>query len=152
MNVNSNNIKKLNNEEKILIIVVDDNSIINDSMKKLIEIVLNGKKILYEILMLTDGLDVLKFLLSDNDKKSSVRFIFTDENMDYLSGSEAISIIRIWEKAEKLKNINIISITCHEDPKTVNHILSKGADKVLAKPITKSLVLSTFKTFGLIDN
>ena len=88
--------------------------------------------------------------MNDNNLKDRIRFIFTDENMDYLNGSDAIRLVRLWEKKEKLNKIYITSITCHEDPKIVNLILSKGADLVLTKPITKSVIKTTLKKFNFI--
>jgi response regulator RpfG family c-di-GMP phosphodiesterase len=149
-----NQIKIINkNDEKVTFLIVDDNSIINDSMKRLLNMVLDKENIEYEIIMLNDGFDILRILLTNMKIKENNLYIFTDENMDFLSGSDAISLVRVWEKMEKIsKKINIISITCHEDPKIVNHILSKGADLVLAKPITKTLIKTTLKKYGLIKN
>lgn len=120
-------------------------------MKKLIDMVLEGLNIDYEVILLNDGFDILRVLMTNKNVKENILYIFTDENMDYLSGSYAIELVRIWEKMEKTKRVNIISITTHEDPKIVNQIISKGADQVLAKPITKSLIRTTFKNFGLIN-
>lgn len=145
-----NNTEKEELKEKIKILIVDDNTIINESIKKLVDITLNGEKINYEILMLNDGLDILRILLTEKNNNNIVDYIFTDENMDYLNGSEAIALVRLWEKMNKTKRSYITSITCHEDPKIVNNILSKGADQVLTKPMTKSLVKTTFKKTGLI--
>jgi len=142
----------MENKEKVVIIIVDDNSIINDSMKRLLDLVLEVENIYYEVIMLNDGFDILRVLLTNKNIKENSIYIFTDENMDYLNGSEAISLVRLWEKMEKIKKINIISVTCHEDPKIVNQIMSKGADLVLTKPITKSLIKTTLKKYGLLKN
>ena len=54
------------------------------------------KQLDYEIIQCTDGMDILKFILDENIF-DHIKIIITDENMEYLNGSEAIKIIRMIE-------------------------------------------------------
>ena len=71
--------------------------------------------------------------------------MITDENMDYLNGSEAIKIIRNIEKRRNKKAINIISLTCNEDNRVGQIIFKAGADFILNKPLSKQSIK------GLLD-
>jgi len=70
--------------------------------------------------------------------------------MDFLNGSEAIKLIRKLEKRNKIKHLNILSITCHEDVDTMNFILNAGADGMLSKPLSKSSLYDAFKSLKII--
>ena len=71
--------------------------------------------------------------------------MITDENMDYLNGSEAIKIIRNIGKRRNKKPINTISLTCNEDNLVGQIILKAGADFILNKPLSKQSIK------GLLD-
>lgn len=154
MNNNTNSISKItcNNYEsdKYKILIVDDNHFINESLRKLLLNVIDEEHLDFDIIIGQDGFDILKSLLENEKKAHLYKIIFTDENMDFLNGSEAIKLLRIYEKKEKINHINIVSITCYEDLKFVNFILSSGADMVLSKPISKTSIKNIFKKFGLL--
>ncbi len=78
--------------------------------------------------------------------------IFTDENMDYFNGTQAIEFIRKLEKIKNYRKTQIVSMTCHENTKITDYIVEKGADYVLLKPLTKNMVLNIFKKIGFINN
>ncbi len=139
-----------NQQQKDFILIVDDNHIISDSLKRIIKNILDEENLFIELIILQDGFDILKYFMGNEKKIEKIKCIFTDENMDYLNGSEAIKLIRILEKKEKFFHINIISTTCYEDPKQINYILNSGADLVLSKPISKSSIKNTFKKFDII--
>jgi len=130
---------------------VDDNQIICDTMKRLIKTVLDEVKSEIEIVTFQDGFDILKFVIENEKRLQNIKCIFTDENMDFMNGSEAIKLLRIFEKKEKFVHIYVISTTCYEDPKQVNYILSSGADMVLSKPISKNSIINCFEKFGILN-
>ena len=90
----------------------------------------------FRILEGSDGIDLLNFLRLDKDYK--IKYIFTDENMEYLNGSEAVKLITKFEADNKIKNFNIISITTFDDEETRKNILNSGINSILSKPCTKS--------------
>ena len=75
--------------------------------------------------------------------------IFTDENMDYFNGTQAIEFSRKLEKAKNYRKTQRVSRTCHEDTMITDYIVEKGADYVLLKPLTKNMVLNIFKKIGI---
>ncbi len=104
------------------------------------------------ILLGSDGLDIIKTVLNnDKNYNSIIKCIFTDENMDYFNGTEAIRFVRKFEQVKNHKKTNIISITCHEDNKITDHIIKAGADLVISKPLTKSILLNTLKKIGFLN-
>lgn len=120
-------------------------------MKRLIKTVLDEVKSEIEIVTFQDGFDILKFVIENEKRLQNIKCIFTDENMDFMNGSEAIKLLRIFEKKEKFVHIYVISTTCYEDPKQVNYILSSGADMVLSKPISKNSIINCFEKFGILN-
>lgn len=131
--------------------IVDDNEIINSTNKRIINEILLDNDLDYKIVSGNDGYDIIRKVLNYEKKNNLIKCVFTDENMDYLIGSEAISFIRKWEKVKKLSPINFSVLTCHEDVNIINSIYSAGADNILTKPITKSSIKLIFKKIGLIE-
>ena len=139
--------------EKPIILIVDDNEIINNSNKKLFESLIKEHNLNYSLELGSDGLDIIKTALKyDTNYNVMIKGIFTDENMDYLNGTEGIKFIRKLEKIKNYQKTKIVSMTCHEDPKITDYIQQKGADCVISKPLTKSILLNTLKKIGLISS
>ena len=70
--------------------------------------------------------------------------------MEYLNGSEAIKIIRDLERRLKIKFVNIISVTGNEDSQNTNEIKKAGAQLVLSKPVSKTVIASALKELGIL--
>lgn len=136
---------------KPIIMIVDDNEIINSTNKRIINEILLDNDLDYKIVSGNDGYDIIRKVMNYEKKNNSIKCVFTDENMDYLTGSEAISFIRNWEKAKKLNPINFSVLTCHEDVNILKNIYNAGADNILTKPITKSSIKLILKKIGLIE-
>jgi CheY-like chemotaxis protein len=140
-NSNDSNIEFVN---KDYILIADDNHLINDVNKKIIQTCLKKLDADYEIILCTDGVDIIRNILDEKLKKS-IKCIITDENMEFINGSEAIKFVRTLEAKNYLHEIPIISVTSHEDKTIVNNILSSGANHVLTKPLTVSSMINTLK-------
>jgi CheY-like chemotaxis protein len=140
--------KKIKNEGKILL--VDDNQYIRTSVKNLVKSVLSENKKYYEYLEGSDGVEILNYIIQDQMENNMIKCIITDENMEYINGSEAIRIIRELQKTNKIKNVKIISITSFEDEITKKNILDSGVDFLLPKPCTKKAFSDIFKKIGMI--
>lgn len=121
-------------------LLADDNEVINTSNKKVIAEILKEKKYEYEIVLLNDGLDIIRFALNLQKHYGLIKFIITDENMDYFNGSEAIKFLRKLEYVKSYKKVQIFSLTCHENNQITNTIFDSGADHVLIKPISKEVI------------
>ena len=70
--------------------------------------------------------------------------------MEYINGSEAIRIIRSLERRNKIKSVNIISVTGNEDAVVSKEILKLGAQIVLCKPLQKKLISKALKDLKII--
>jgi CheY-like chemotaxis protein len=125
-------------EKSKKIIIVDDNIIINDSNKRLVNQILTKKGFESDIVQLFNGLELIKYILNYQNKYEDIKIIITDESMDYMDGSEAITFIRKYEKVKTLKHTKIVSLTCYENLIATKNILNAGADIVLSKPVSKS--------------
>jgi len=149
----SNSDKKLNKFIQIQtnsIILADDNHLINTCNKKIILEILNDLQIYdIEVICVNDGIDVVKLYLN-YENTDIIKFILTDENMDYMNGSEAVKIIRKIESMKNLKRVNIISLSCHEDVNMRNLIIGAGVDYILTKPLSKQILKSLLKKNKLL--
>jgi CheY-like chemotaxis protein len=125
--------------------IVDDNHFISDSLKKLLDKVLKENSKECEFIQVTDGIEMIKCIVDDQSNGNLIRCIFTDENMEYINGSEAIRILRNLEKKNKIKQIKIISVSCQEDDYSIKTMFESGADLVLGKPISKNLIFNSLK-------
>ena len=139
-------------KKKKRILIVDDNKYIRQAIKNLVRSSVEERKQTedFEILEGNDGVDILKYVIYDQIN-NSIKCILTDENMEYLNGSEAIKILRNLEKHNKIKYINITSITSFEDNYTINSITSAGADLIVGKPVTKKKLMEIFDNINLFD-
>jgi len=122
--------------------LADDNHIINNCNKNIIsEILDESQRNYFKIICVYDGIDIVR-LFFNNENNGFIKLLITDENMDYMNGSEAIKIVRKIENMRNIKKINIISLSCHEDYAFRDKIIQSGADFILTKPLTKQSIQS----------
>ena len=135
-------IRILKSLEKInKIVVIDDHKIIRQNTISLISGVLATLEINdVDILEGSDGIELLYILI--NDKSHQIKYIFLDETMEYLNGSDTVRIIRKLEADDKIKNYKIVSLTAFDDTETKNYILNSGVNSIISKPCTKSDITS----------
>jgi len=139
--------------EKPFILVVDDNDIINQSNKRLFETLIKEYNLNLCVVQGCDGLDIIRTALNyDKNYNQMLKGVFTDENMDFFNGTDAIEFIRKLEKAKNYRKTQIVSMTCHEDTMITDYIIKKGADYVVSKPLTKNMLFNLFKRLGFINN
>jgi hypothetical protein len=70
--------------------------------------------------------------------------------MEYLNGSQATLIIREMERLGKIKHVDILTSTCHEDEITTKRIFDSGSQKKISKPINKLELVKSLKELNLI--
>ena len=140
----------LKSKKKGKILVVDDNHLVNEVTVRLLTKVLKENESDMEIILASDGSDIIHHIIQDQSKGNEIKCILTDENMEYLNGSEAIRIVRNLEKRRKVKFVNIFSVTSNEEPYYIDEIKRAGAQIVLNKPLTKFLIASVLKEFEII--
>ena len=117
------------------------------SVKKLVEQVLNNLN--YKVILACDGIEMLNMVRLDQSEGNLIKCIITDENMEYLNGSQSVKIIRDLEKEGKIKPIIIITSTCHEDVETKNIIYEAGSQLILSKPLDKIDLAKAFEQLDL---
>ena len=168
---NDNNSLLVNNIEGIsykknIIMICDDSKIILNSLNKTLKSIDKIKEN-YDILRATDGSHLLSMFLkcqhlcenSDNNKKNndfkqnpiSVKLIITDENMEYINGSECIREIKMLYEKNKLKNLpKIMTLTAFEDDEIIFNLKKLGVDCVMHKPASKQKLIENFQHFNII--
>ncbi len=133
---------------KLKIIICDDQKIILDSFEKVL-LSINNVADKYDIIKITDGAFILNQIVNDEIEKK-IKIVFTDENMEYINGSEAVQLIKKLEKNGKLSTgIIYCSITAFVGDVS-KELLSIGFDRVLSKPINKTQAVSVLKEFKMI--
>jgi CheY-like chemotaxis protein len=68
------------------------------------------------------------------DIDGQIKYVFIDENMEYLNGSEAVQIIRKLEEKRKIKRYQIASISAFYDVYTKSRIINSGVNTIIPKP------------------
>ena len=130
-------LRNFTNENNFTILVIDDHKFVRNSIVNLIKNVLKVLQIKNaEIIEGCDGIELLNIVMKD--KNNLIKYIFTDENMEFLNGSETVRIIRKLENGKKIPKYQIISITAFDDSETRNNIINSGVDSILSKPCTKN--------------
>ena len=140
--------KSCSNLNKNIILVVDDNHLINEANKNIVKKWFNLIGIEVEIILCSDGIDIIRYVLNDKIKKN-IKCILTDENMEFINGSEAIKLIRKLESKSYIPHIPCISVTCHEDKNIVDNIYASGANRVLSKPLNMPKLTSLLQDLEL---
>ena len=139
-----------NLKKKGKILIVDDNYFINEATQNILKKVLKEAGSDMEIIIGSDGSDIIHHIIQDQSKGNQIKCILTDENMEYLNGSEAIKIIKNLERNKKIKFVNIISVTGNEESEYTRHIISAGAQMTLNKPLSKSVLSGVLKDLNII--
>lgn len=127
------------NNSRCKILIVDDNKTIRKSYIN----ILNSFSCIannYDLVEYDDGIDLIKAVIEDQHNDNQIKAVFTDENMEYINGSEAIKIMRDLENNSKIKKCLYFSITAFEDQESIQRIVKAGADLVLSKPASKKQI------------
>ena len=141
---------EINMEKKEKILIVDDNHYNCVSTKNILKKILKEASSEIEIIIGSDGADIIHHIIQDQSKGNEIKCIITDENMEYLNGSDAIKIIQNLESLNKIKNVKIISLTGNEDLEFKNKLFNAGAQAVFTKPLTKLLLANALKDLNII--
>ena len=127
------------------ILIIDDNSIILNSLTNLISTTLDKHKIKADIITGNDGLDLIREVIEDHKLGNKLLCCFVDENMEYIGGAQAVSIIRNLENQKKLTKIKICGISSVEMENNNNNF-----DINMPKPLNVGDVEKVLKEFGII--
>lgn len=131
------------------ILIVDDSQYIRISIRRILVNIMQETKKEYEIIEASDGIDILKHVSEDQNNNNIIKCIITDENMEYLNGSECIQIIRRLEDSNRIKKVVCICATSLEDNKSKDRLIRSGMDFVISKPISKGELLGVLTKIGV---
>lgn len=126
----------LKEKKRNLIILADDTQMLRLSIKSLIEKYLLETSKDCVIIEGSDGIDILKLVIDNQNTEVNIKAIFTDESMTYMDGSFALKIIKDLESIGKVKTIKKIVITGYSEENELEKIRSSGADCILSKPVS----------------
>jgi CheY-like chemotaxis protein len=141
--INNENIPKIN---KLKVLIIDDCNLLRRTVVTLFN-KLEGFKDRYEIIEGADGIDILNIIKTDQKEGNKIVLIISDENMEYMTGSSAFSILRDLERNKKIKKIKKFSLTAFSDEVSLNDIKAKGCDKIYNKPINYNNVKEIYQDF-----
>lgn len=121
------------------ILVVDDDYLCRNNIKKLLHSILKELKMNFGIVKCADGLDTLNIVIGDQSKNGGkLRLIISDENMNYLNGSDSFYILNRLFTMNKLSRIPMVILTALEDSEALNKIKkSSNVSEILKKPANK---------------
>ena len=136
------------NDSNLSVVVIDDYKLIRENTVNLVKSAFATLKITdYSIIEGSDGIDLLNIVR--NDKANTIKIVFTDENMEYLNGSDTVRIIKKLEDKAMINKYFYASVTAFEDEETRNNIMKSGINSIISKPCTKSTILSYLKNIKL---
>ena len=95
------------------------------------------------IIQCFDGIDLLKEIINDQKNGNLIDLIIADENMEFMNGTQALSILRDLELQSKVKLPYIISSTT--DILCEKKIKSLNIQKILPKPINKDSLVNVIE-------
>ena len=145
------------NDNRKKILIIDDHFHVRETLKNLINKYLVNNKLsdLFKVEEGRDGSDIISSVIKDQFDHNLIKCIITDENMEFINGSEAIKILKMLERKNKIKKMIIASITAFEDEMNKNIIRDAGADYILPKPCSDANLnkfFSEFKIFEAFEN
>lgn len=128
------------------ILIIDDSIILRKSIIRIFKAIPCYES--YIFIEGCDGIELLNYCLLDLKSRDSIKMIITDENMEYMCGSESISFLKRLKELGKFNNkCPIISLTAFCDETTVELLYLSGAQKVVIKPFTKSTAISLYENY-----
>jgi len=143
--------QEFQDKNKDIILLVDDHLYIREAIKNIIKKILKEKNLENKFLIKEgkDGTDIINSVIKDQFENNRIKCVITDENMEFINGSEAIKILKNIVKNKKIKPIIIASITAIEDDFTKALIKSVGGDYILPKPCTEESLKKFFYEFKI---
>jgi signal transduction histidine kinase len=129
------------------IVIVDDNAMLLSSLNNVIKKVLVNNNINnVKIFSGSDGIDLLKIIIDDQKGPNIIKCVFVDEFMEFMNGTEAIKIIREYEKLNKISPLFITKVSAMHFEQN-----SDGTNLTLEKPVRDKQIQNVLKLAGIIN-
>jgi len=97
-----------------------------------------------------DGIDTLKFVMDDQFEGNQIKLIITDENMQFMNGSESLRILKNLEFSGKIKGTKIVVSTTLIDSSMNDYFNKLGVFKVIDKAFEKSKMKQLLQDLNLL--
>ena len=127
--------------KSIKILIADDDYYCRKSLNNLLKQIIESNKPLldnFEIIKVTDGIDLINVIVYDQSHENQVKLIITDENMMICNGSDALLLLNNMFTSDKLKKIPTWILTCLEDENELSRIKNKcKCDLIMKKPASR---------------
>lgn len=85
-----------------------------------------------------DGSEIIRKFIKDQFNKNKIKCVITDENMEFIKGSEAIRILKELEKKRKIRPFFFASNTSYENSAIRKKMRDFGFEYFLPKPCSES--------------
>jgi signal transduction histidine kinase/CheY-like chemotaxis protein len=129
------------------IVIVDDNAMLLSSLNNVIKKVLVSNNINnIKIFSGSDGIDLLKIIIDDQKGPNIIKCVFVDEFMEFMNGTEAIKIIREYEKLNKIRPLFITKVSAMHFEQN-----SDGTNVTLEKPVRDKQIQNVLKLAGIVN-
>jgi CheY-like chemotaxis protein len=103
----------------------------------------------YDVIQCYDGIDILNEVINDQKRiKSLIDLIITDENMDFINGTDAIALLRKLEHTKKIRVPHIVSSTTEAYIEEKMEILK--VYKIISKPVNKNSLINLLEGLSIL--
>jgi hypothetical protein len=137
----------LDNKNKKKILIIDDNNTILNSMYKLLTNYFKEKNTGIEVIKCNDGYDLISYCMDDyRNNTNDIIAVFTDENMEYINGIDAVTIIKKIESKNRIKNKLVFLLSAIND---LNNYSNTIFDEVIDKPLKIHDLNKIFNKYNL---
>jgi len=109
----------------------------------------------YEIITANDGVSILNNIIEDQFNGNLIKCIITDENMEFINGSQAVRILAGLRRRNKIRDIPVIFLSSYQDDEYIfNNISDVLECSLMSKPISTvelQLKLQEIKIFSSLN-
>jgi CheY-like chemotaxis protein len=134
----------------INIIVTDDEIFTRQSTVRMINSVCKSLKIKINILEAEDGVESINLVYKALLQGHKISLIFSDENMNFISGINSSTIIRDLTNKKKISNIPFYLVTAY-DSSHFDKKLASCVNSIYEKPLSRDVACQLIKDF-LLNN
>ena len=133
---NYTNLVNYPKKAKSKILIVDDNEILLRTLNKMLSELISLDNEEFEIITANDGLDILNYIIEDQFKGNLIKCIITDENMEFINGSDAVGFLSKLQSRNKIKNISVIFLSSYDDDYNLGYLKATRDCAFMTKPLS----------------
>jgi signal transduction histidine kinase len=126
------------------IIVVDDEDLTRRSAIRQLNKYISERDLSINVIEAADGIECIYYIYQSFKKNLKIKYIISDENMNFLNGSYSSEIIYKIFKTKDLGKINFYLLSAYENMNVRNYL---GVKKVFSKPLTCKNLADIFEDF-----